>query len=112
MYKTLNPTKEQKCKKFLHELARDWITEWGYIADSSNNDNNVVPSEKRPKPRGPSEDPPGDLSTYKLGKILCGVQGKKKYGVSNVRFVLRTKSGVKQDIFVSLCCATSQRMLF
>jgi hypothetical protein len=42
---------------------------------------NAVPSEKRPTPRGPSEDPLGRLSEnfskYKLGKKVGGGQEKK-----------------------------------
>jgi len=52
MYKTLNQTKQDKCRKFLLEIARGWIMEQGDTADSSNDDNNSVPSGKRSAPRG------------------------------------------------------------
>jgi hypothetical protein len=90
IYKTLNKgLKEQKYKKFLHEVARNWITERGDVADSNSDDNNAVPSEKRPTPRGPAEDPTGRLSgnfsKHKLGKIVDGGQGKKKYPARQCR---------------------------
>jgi hypothetical protein len=90
IYKTLNKgLKEQKYKTFLHEVARNWITERGDMADSNSDDNNAVPSEKRPTPRGPAEDPTGRLlgnfSKHKLGKIVGGGQGKKKYPVRQCR---------------------------
>ena len=90
MYKTLNKgTREQKYKKFLHKVTRDWIVERGEVADSSSDEDNAVPSEKRATPRGPSENPPGRLSgnfsTHKLGKIAGGGQGKKKYPVRQCR---------------------------
>jgi hypothetical protein len=90
IYKTLNKgLKEQKYKKFLHEVARNWITERGDMADSNSDDNNAVPSEKKPTPRGPAEDPTGKLSgnfsMHKLGKIVSGGQGKKKYPVRQCR---------------------------
>jgi hypothetical protein len=38
-YKTLNKgTREQKYKKFLHKLTRDWIVEQGDVADSSSDE--------------------------------------------------------------------------
>ena len=85
MYKTLNKgTREQKYNKFLHEIARNWIMERGDVVDGSSDDN-PVPSEKRPTPRGPSVDPPGRLSgnfsNHKLGKTVGGGQGKKKHPV-------------------------------
>ena len=78
------------------------------MVDSSSDEDNAVPSEKRP--RGASEDPPqrlsGNFSKHKLGKIVGGGQG-------NVGSVLCTRSGVKQDIFVSsvLCCFTNEAAL-
>jgi hypothetical protein len=89
IYKTLNKgLTEQKYKKFLHEVARNWIMEREDMADS-NSDDNAVPSEKRPTPRGPAEDPPGRLSgnfyKHKLGKIVDGGQGTKKYPVRQCR---------------------------
>jgi hypothetical protein len=58
-YKTVNKgLKEQKYKKFLHEVARNWITERGDMADSNSDDDNALPSEKKPTPREPAEDPP------------------------------------------------------
>jgi hypothetical protein len=82
IYKTLNKgLKEQKYQKFLHEVARNWIMERGDIADSNSDDDNAVPLEKKPTPRGPAENPPGRLlgnvSKHKLGKIVGGGQGKK-----------------------------------
>jgi hypothetical protein len=63
IYKTLNKgLKEQKYKKFLHEVARNWITERGDMADSNRDDDSAVSSEKGPTPRGPAEDPTGRLS--------------------------------------------------
>jgi hypothetical protein len=90
MYKTLNKgTGEQKYKKFLHKVARNWIMELGDVVDSSSDVDNAVPSEKRATPVGPSEDPPGRLSgnfsKHKLGKIVGGGQGKKKYSVRQCR---------------------------
>jgi hypothetical protein len=90
MYKTLNKeTREQNYKKFLHEVTRNWIMEQGDVADSSTDEDNVVPSEKRPTQSRPSEDPPGRLSgnfsKHKLGKIVGEVQGKKKYPVRQCR---------------------------
>jgi hypothetical protein len=90
IYKTLNKwLKEQKYKKFLHEVARNWITERGDTADSNSDNDNAVPSEKKPTPRGPAEDPTGRLlgnfSKHKLGKIVGGGQGKKKYPVRQCR---------------------------
>jgi hypothetical protein len=59
------------------------------VVDSSSDEDNAVPSEKRPIPRGPSEDPPGRLSgnfsRHKLGKIVGGGQRKKKYPVRQCR---------------------------
>jgi hypothetical protein len=86
IYKTLNKgLKEQKYKKLLHEVARNWITERGDMADSNSDDDNAVLSEKKPTPRGPAENPTGRLSVnfskHKLGKIVGGGQGKKKYPV-------------------------------
>jgi hypothetical protein len=82
MYKTLNKgTREQKYKKFLHEVARNWIMQRGDMVDSSSDEDNAVFSEKRPTPRGPSEDPPGRLlgnfNKHKLGKIVGGGKGKR-----------------------------------
>ena len=55
------------------------------MVDSSSDEDNDLPSDKRSTPRGPSEDPPGRLlgnfSKHKLGKIVGGGQGKKKYPV-------------------------------
>jgi hypothetical protein len=61
MYKTLNQTKQDKCRKFLLEIARGWIMEQGDTADSRNDDDNSVSSGKVSAPRGPSLDPPGRL---------------------------------------------------
>jgi hypothetical protein len=77
IYKTLNKgLKEQKYKKFLHEVARNWITERGDMADSNSDNDNAVPSEKKRTPRGPAEDPTGRLlgnfGQHKLGKIVGG----------------------------------------
>jgi hypothetical protein len=82
IYRTLNKgLKEQKYKKFLQEVARNWIMERGDMADSNRDDDNAVPSEKKPTPRGPAEGPPGRLSgnfsKHKLGKTVGGGQGKK-----------------------------------
>jgi hypothetical protein len=59
------------------------------VLDSSNDKDNAVPSEKRPTPRGPSEDPPGRLSgnfnKHKLENIVGGGQRKKKYSVRQCR---------------------------
>jgi hypothetical protein len=82
IYKTLNKgLKEQKYKKFLHEVARNWITEQGDMADSNSDEDNAVPSEKKPTPRGPAEDPTGRLSgnfsKHKLGQIVGGDKGKR-----------------------------------
>jgi hypothetical protein len=90
MYETLNKGKrKQKYKKFLHKVARNWIMERGDMVDSSSDEDNAVPSAKRPTPRGPSEDPPGRLSgnfsKHKLGKTVGGGQGKKKYPVRQGR---------------------------
>jgi hypothetical protein len=88
IYKTLNKgLKEQKYKKLPHEVARNWITEWGVIANSD--DDNAVPSEKRPTPRRPADDPPGRLlgnfRKHKLGRIVGRGQGKRKYLVRQRR---------------------------
>jgi hypothetical protein len=76
------------------------------MADSNSDDDNAVPSEKRPTPRGPAEDPPGRLlgnfSKHKLGKIVGGGQEKKKYPVRQCRVCSAHKSGVKHAIFVSI----------
>jgi hypothetical protein len=54
----------------------------GDVVDSSSDEDNAVPSEKRATPRGPSEDPPGRLSgnfsKHKLGKIVGGGTRKKE----------------------------------
>jgi hypothetical protein len=89
MYKTLNKrTREQKYKKFLHKVTGNWIMERRDVVDSSSDDN-AVPSEKRPTPSGPSEDPPGRLSgnfsKHKLGKVVGEGQGKKKYPARQCR---------------------------
>jgi hypothetical protein len=81
IYKTLNKgLQEQKYKKFLHEVARNWIMERGDMADSNSDGNNAVPSDKGPTPRGPAEDPTGRLlgnfSKHKLGKME-GVREKR-----------------------------------
>jgi hypothetical protein len=69
------------------------------MADSSSDKDNDVPPEKRPTPRGPSEKRPttrgpsenplgrlsGNFSKHKLGKIVGGGQGKKKYPVRQCR---------------------------
>jgi hypothetical protein len=59
------------------------------MADSSSDDDNAVPSEKRPTPTGPAEDPlgrlSGNFSKQKLGKIVGGGQGKRKYPVRQYR---------------------------
>jgi hypothetical protein len=59
--------------------------EQGDMVDSSSDEHNAVPSEKKPTPRGLSEDPPGRLSgnfsKHKLGTIVGGGQGEKKYPV-------------------------------
>jgi hypothetical protein len=59
------------------------------MTDSNSDDDNAVLSEKKPTPRGPAEDPPGRLSgnfsKHKLGKIVAGGQGKKKYPVRQCR---------------------------
>jgi hypothetical protein len=82
MYKTLKKgTRGQKYKKFLHEVARNWIMEQGEVVDSSSDEDNAVPFEKRPTPRWPPEDLPGRLS-----EILAGEgHGKKKYSVRQCR---------------------------
>jgi hypothetical protein len=82
IYKTLNKgLKEQKYKKFLHEVTRNWITERGDMADFNSDDNNAVPSEKKLTLRGPAEDPTGRLSgsfsKHRLGKIVCGDKEKR-----------------------------------
>ena len=52
MSKTLNKgTRVQKYKKFLHEVTRNRITEQGDVTDSSSDEDNAVPSQKRPTPR-------------------------------------------------------------
>jgi hypothetical protein len=90
MYKTLNQTKQDKCRKFLHEIARGWIMEQGDTADSSNDDDNSVPSGKRSAPRGSSLDPPGrllgDFSRHKSRKMVCAGQGKANILQDNVGF--------------------------
>jgi hypothetical protein len=59
------------------------------MADYNSDDDNAMPSEKKPTPRGPAEDPPGRLlgnfSKHKLGNIVGGGQGKKKYPVRQCR---------------------------
>jgi hypothetical protein len=51
------------------------------MADSNSDANNAVPSEKKPTPREPAQDPTGRLSgnfsKHKLGKIVGGGQGKR-----------------------------------
>jgi hypothetical protein len=51
------------------------------MADSNSDDGHAVPSEKRPTPRGPAENPPGRLSgnfnKHKLGKIVGGDKEKR-----------------------------------
>ena len=63
--------------------------ERGDLVDSSSDEDNVVPSEKRATPRGPSEYPlgrlSGNFSMHKLGNIVGGGQGKKKYPVRQCR---------------------------
>jgi hypothetical protein len=53
------------------------------VIDSRSDEDNAMPSEKKPTPKGTSENPPGRLSgnfsNHKLGKIVSGGQGKKKY---------------------------------
>jgi hypothetical protein len=79
MYKTLNKgTREQKYKKFLHEVAQNWIMERGDVVDSSSDEENAVPSEKRPTPRAPSEDPPGRLSGNFSKHKFCKIVGAGK----------------------------------
>jgi hypothetical protein len=59
------------------------------MADSNSDDDNAVPSQKRPTPSGPIEDPlgrlSGNFSKHKLGKTVCGGQGKKKYSLTKCR---------------------------
>jgi hypothetical protein len=59
------------------------------MADSNSDDDTAVPSEKKPTPSGPAEDPTGRLlgnfSKHKLGKIVGWGQGKKKYPVRQCR---------------------------
>jgi hypothetical protein len=87
MYKTLTQTKQDKCKKFLHEIARGRIMEQGDAADSSNDS---VPSEMRSAPRGPSVDPPErllvDFSKNKSRKMVCAGQGKANNMKGDVGF--------------------------
>ena len=84
MYKTLNKrTKKKKYNKFLHTKSlRDWITRRRDKADSSNDNDNAVPSQKRHTPRGSSKDPLGRLlgnfMRHKLGKTVGGEEVKKQ----------------------------------
>ena len=82
VYRTLT-NKNVRYKNFLHEVARSWISEV-QITDKSNSDDLQMP-EKQTTPRGPKLDPPGRLSgdfrTHKLGKIVAGGKGNKKYPV-------------------------------
>jgi hypothetical protein len=59
------------------------------MADTNSDDENVVPSKKRPTLRGPAEDTlrklSGNFSKHKLGKVVGGGQGKKKYPVRQCR---------------------------
>jgi hypothetical protein len=59
------------------------------VVVSSSEEDNAVPSEKRPTPRGPSADQfgelSGNLSKHNLRKIVGGGQGKKKYQVRQCR---------------------------
>jgi hypothetical protein len=63
MYKTPNKGTKKK-NNFLHEVTRNWIMKWGDMADSSSNEDNAVPLEKKPATRGPSEDPPRILGKF------------------------------------------------
>jgi hypothetical protein len=81
MYKTLSPNRQQKYKEFLHEVARDLISEQGNMADSSDDDNSV--SSQKSTPREPSACPPGRLSgnfsRYDFGETVGGRHGEKQY---------------------------------
>jgi hypothetical protein len=110
VYKTLNKgLKEQKYKKFLHEYAKNWITERGHMSDSNSDDDNTVPSEKKPTPSGPAEDSTarlsGNFSKHKLGKIVGGGQGKTKYPVSQRRVCSAHKKGIETRYICEYCVA-------
>jgi hypothetical protein len=63
MYKTLNPLKQHKYNKFFAKLLETGPLRQGIWQIPAMTDDNSVPSEKRPKPRGPSTGPPGRLET-------------------------------------------------
>jgi hypothetical protein len=116
MYKTLNKgTREQKYKKFLHKVTRNWTMERGGVVDSSSDKDKAVPSEKRPTPRWPSEDPPGRLlgnfSKHKLGKIVGGGQGKQKYPVRQCRVCSEHKMQSETRYICVLCHFTKEAAL-
>jgi hypothetical protein len=83
------------------------------MADSNSDNNNAVPSETRPTSRGPAEDPPGrlsgNLSKHKLGKIVGGGQGKKKYPVRQCRVCYAHKKWSEtRYICIVLCHFTKE----
>jgi hypothetical protein len=83
------------------------------VTDFNSDDDSVVPSEMRPTPRVPAEDPPGrlsgSLSKHKLGKIVGGGQGKKKYPVRQCRVCsAHKKQSETRYICIVLCHFTKE----
>jgi hypothetical protein len=76
------------------------------VVDSSSDEDDAVPSVKRPT-RGPSEDPPGRLlgnfSKHKLQKIVGGGQGKKKYPVRQCKVCSANKKQSETRYICEFC---------
>ena len=81
VYRTLNTNKKVKYKSSLHKAGRSWISEVQNKIKSSSDDLQLT--QKQTTQRGPKQDLPGRLSgdfrIHKLGKIVAGGEGKKKY---------------------------------
>jgi hypothetical protein len=77
------------------------------VVDSSSDEDNAVPYEKRPTPRWPSEDPlgrpSGNFSKHKLGKIAGGGQRKKKYPVRQCRVCSAHKKWSETRYICEVC---------
>jgi len=103
VYRTLNTNKKVKCKNFLREVGRSWISE---VQDRSESDSDELQlPEKQTTPRGPKQDPPcrpsGDFRIHKHEKIVGGGEGKRSTLQDSVKCVLHIRSEVKLDTSVN-----------